>query len=76
MPRVLAQIVIQMVQPDDPTAPPQVSVQHPPDDQACGMMMWTAAKLIGQNLRQLHEDQRVRIAQALPPNGSPSGLIH
>jgi hypothetical protein len=69
----MARITIQLVQPDEPNAAPQVLVDHPPDDQLCGLMMWTASKLIGENLRKLHEEQRVRIAQTLPGNGG--GLL-
>lgn len=74
MPRTIARIQIELVQPDDVNAPAQVLVSHPPDDQMCGMMIWTASKLIGENFRKLHEEQqqRVEIARTLPKNG---GLI-
>lgn len=70
MPRVIARIQIELIQPDDPQAAPQVSVSHPPDDATCGLMIWNASKLIGENLRTLHEAQRVRIERSMPNGGS------
>lgn len=69
MPRVLAQITIQLLQPEDGSAQPHVAVSHPPDDQTCGLMMWNASKLIGENFRKLHEEQRVRIERSMPNGG-------